>query len=366
MLTYRVRKHVYKSDDKDAVLLFPNSVTVRFHLRPLQPFGVEAGGGRTAVRSTAARAYFNANSGQHFIESKNPLTPLDVRVEEENRRIELKGNTLTVTFNAKDDGELDEFIQSIFFGLPMLLNLQYADPPLVIRVSGTVGTTEFRWELADWKMGFATTTQQQQEQRFIDTWSGLGVLSAPKNRRLIAALHYFHVACRLERLGEVPGEFLAEVLLNLSKVLEVLFPPGGDGKTRDAVRAGLQAIGLDSDRIERYFIPAMALRNEIDVGHVHLALFKPDHLRALHSYTEGAETAFRKMLKLLFSRIRTGEYDCASPGSMKPSNAALTVIERLAESLSSADEESSTPDDSCSVTRPQRPEEDEFGTPSPL
>jgi hypothetical protein len=65
MLTYRVRKHVFESDDKDAVLIFPSTVEVRFYLRPVQPFCIEPGGGGTAVRARPARANFDANSGQH-------------------------------------------------------------------------------------------------------------------------------------------------------------------------------------------------------------------------------------------------------------------------------------------------------------
>ena len=57
------------------------------------------------------------------------------------------------------------------------------------------------------------------------------------------------------------GEFLPEVVLNLAKVLEVLFPPGGDGRTRDAVRQNLSQLGFSELEIEADYIPAMALRN---------------------------------------------------------------------------------------------------------
>jgi hypothetical protein len=51
------------------------------------------------------------------------------------------------------------------------------------------------------------------------------VISAANRRRLVAALFYFHVACRVKREGQIPGEFLAEALLNFHKVLEVLYGP---------------------------------------------------------------------------------------------------------------------------------------------
>ena len=153
-------------------------------------------------------------------------------------------------------------------------------------------------------MEFLTTTQEQQEQAFISAWEPMGLFAGLARRRLLAALHYFHVAVRLYRSASTLGEFMAEVILNLSKVLEVLFPPGGDGKTRDAARVGLRQLGYADAEIERLFLRAMALRNEIDVGHVSLALLTRRQLSILHGYTEGAERAFREMLDRALSTAR--------------------------------------------------------------
>ena len=48
------------------------------YFQPLQPFGMAAGGGLTAVRGSRVNILFNANTGQHFIESKPPLMPVEV------------------------------------------------------------------------------------------------------------------------------------------------------------------------------------------------------------------------------------------------------------------------------------------------
>ena len=68
----------------------------------------------------------------------------------------------------------------------------------------------------------------------------------------------------------------------------MLFPPSGDGQTRDAARRGLTNLNYSAKEIERDFLPAMALRNAIDVGHVDLSLFTRPQLNALH--TEAAVT----------------------------------------------------------------------------
>ncbi|MCX5676742.1 MAG: hypothetical protein NTX87_17245 [Planctomycetota bacterium] len=331
MLTYQVRPRVFRHEPGKQ-LKFPAPCEICFHLQPPQPFGTQPGGGRTAVRAVAATALFNANSGQHMIESKEPLSPLDVTIEEPTRTLRLTGTTLSISQQFASLTEMQQTIESIYFVFPSLVNIPFADPPYIERVDGKVGSTNFRWELDQWRFEFRTTTQEQQEERFAKAWERIGVLFKPRRRRLIAGLHYFHVACRLARAGSTAGEFVAEVVLNLAKTLEVLFPPTGDGQTRDAVRAGLRTLEFLDNEIERDFIPAMALRNEIDVGHVELGLFTMDQLKTIHAFTGRAEGAFREMFERLLSRVESGTGDVAPHELGPPRNEAIKLIERLRES----------------------------------
>jgi hypothetical protein len=50
MLTYQVRPRLFRHE-LDQPLTFPARCEVRFHFGPPQPFGVEAGGGRTLIRA---------------------------------------------------------------------------------------------------------------------------------------------------------------------------------------------------------------------------------------------------------------------------------------------------------------------------
>jgi hypothetical protein len=229
--------------------------------------------------------------------------------------------------------DVAQTVESVFFVLPPLLNVPFADPPYIERVDGVIGSVGFRWELSEWCGKYWTTTQETQEQRFADAWERMSVVAEPGRRRLAAALHYFHVACRLDRAGRTAGEFVAEVVLNLAKTLEVLFPPEGEGRTIDAARRGLRVLGFAPERMESDFIPAIALRNEIDVGHVELGLFKPQHLTAIHAYVERAENAFREMLEILLTQIASGEFEIAQHELGRPSDGALRVVSRLQECL---------------------------------
>jgi hypothetical protein len=330
MFTYQIRPRVFRLKPGEEPQL-PADCLISFHFQPLQPFGESASGGRTAVQSRPASVVFNANNGEHYIESKPPLTPLDVTIEEPIRTAKLVGNTLTLSQRFESLAELDQVITSLYFVLPALLNVSFADPPYVERVDGRIGQHGFRWELNDWRMEFQIINQEEQETRVAKAWERIGILAEPNRRRLVAGLHYFHQACRLARAGSTVGEFLAEVILNLSKSLEVLFPPTGDGRSRDAIRRGLSNLGITDDDIECNFLPAVALRNEIDVGHAELGLFKMEQLKVIHAYTERAESAFHKMFENLLERIESGTFNLEAYNAGAPRREAIRLIERLRE-----------------------------------
>ena len=272
---------------------------------------------------------FNQNNGHHTAESDEPLRPLDAVVEESDRRVEFKGNEFRISGKAETLKELDDTISSIYFTLPILLNVEMADPPVVERVEGKVGGVPFRWELNNWRGVLLTTTQEEQEKKACDAWCRFWIMATPGNRRLVAALHYFHVSCRLCRAGQTPWEFMAEAIMNLSKILEVLFPPIGDGKTMDAARAGLQALGYSDEEINRDYIPAMRSRSHIDSAHVHLALLTRAQLQVLHAYTEAAEIAFRKLLTKIITKSEAQEYEVAQYSGTEPDATTLRIVERL-------------------------------------
>ena len=328
MFTYQVRSRVLRTNGTE-LPEFPVRGAVNFYLSPSQPFGVEAGGGHTAVRATPARAFFNANTGAHSIESNPPLQPLNVTLTAPDQEVTLSGAKLTVAQNFDSLESLSGLLDGVYFVVPALLAVEYADPPIIERVDGELGGIQFRWELDDWKGRFRTTTQEQQEEAFALAWERVSLFTATGNRRLMAALHYFHVAARLARAANVAGEFLPEMILNLSKVLEVLFPAGGKVESLDAARLGLERLGYAKGDIEADFLPAMALRNHIDVGHVGLAIFKLEQLKLIHGYTERAEHAFRALLANILKRVESGSY-IVTPYEVAPATGkALKVLEKL-------------------------------------
>ena len=299
-----------------------------FSFAPSQAFGTEPGGGRTSLRAVPATVHFNVRTDQYTVESNPPLAPLELAVEDGDVRFCVSGNQVTIAKTVESEAEVVKLIETVYYLLPLLLAVEFADPPVIENVEGNVGDAHFGWNLEGWKVELRTTTQEKQEERLGAAWRRLSLIASSDNRRLVAALYYFHVAARLERVSASPGEFLAEALLNYCKVLEVLFSP-----SRDSVRRELSNLGYTAEIIDRDFIPVMLLRNKIDVAHVSLTLFTPEQLLTLHRYADRTESTFRDLLSRVLMRLDAStlmlpEYDLH--GADEDTNA---IIETMAESL---------------------------------
>ena len=176
---------------------------------------------------------------------------------------------------------------------------------------------------------FQLVTKASQDAYFYSACEDLLLIGAGHRRRLLAALSYFHTGCRLLRESKGPGEFLAESLLNFCKVLDTLFPAKNENQARDQARAGLAALGLNKDVIERDMMPIMILRSMFDVAHPTLALLTLTQAETLQRYAERAEIVLCDLLRVVISRVRSGEYEVAQYTHQKLSSQAAQTIERL-------------------------------------
>jgi len=228
-------------------------------------------------------------------------------------KLELKGNILHINSNCKDSKNLLNLLIAAHYIIPILLNIEFPDPPVVIYTRGRVGEATFDWTLMQKKLWLDVTSNEAQEKRVADALKRWIWISQISNRRLAAATYYFYVARRLSEAGHSAFEFMAEVVLNLSKTLDALFGGGGNC---EKVRTELRKLGYCETDIEEKFIPLMILRNHFDVGHASLRLLKPKQLDALHSYLEFSEFNFRGLLKKVIEKVEKGEYVLHSPSDL--------------------------------------------------
>ena len=323
MLTYQLQSRIYQIKNKKP-FSFPNNVEIEIYLEPTEQFGIGEKPSKTAVQNRKARVLYDANTGRSNNLSDPLLEPIEAILEWDDLRIELQGNKLCAKAKCETFKSLDDLLNSLHYTIPILLNVEFAEPPIVKYTRGRVGEAIFNWELKQTRHCFDITTKENQEQRVIDSFKRYEITSTLSNRRLAAALYYFYVARRLVEAGNSPYEFMAEVVLNLCKVLEILF-----GLKRDNVRRKLLNLGYSKDEIEVRFIPIMILRNEFDVGHVSIALFKREQLNALYTYLENSENDFRDLLKKVLNKVKDGDYTLPQDPDLSLDKDKLKIMKDL-------------------------------------
>jgi hypothetical protein len=325
MNTYQIRERVFRVD---ADLVFPNDVAINIVFHENTAFGNIGAPGRTWKRATPGGVIWDSNTGHFRIDPESTIEPLDVTIENSNMIFCLKGNELKIETHSETNGKLTSLLESLYYVFPFVLGLVFRDTVTIERVSGSVGEQNFRWELTTTNIPIVISEMEQQESSVIQAWDYMSMLSKLDNRRVIAALKYYHTACRLARVGNSPWEFMSEIVLNLCKVLESLFPA-----SRDSVREGLLKLNYTSEEIEKYFIPIMLLRSKVDSGHVFLSLFTRSELNSLHSFTEIAESKWHEMLERLFLQLQGREITITEYEADSADTEAKGIIETMRETM---------------------------------
>jgi hypothetical protein len=311
MLTYQLHTRIFQIEE-GGPFIFPGKVTLEVQYGPATSFGSDDAPSRTLVRAREASVVINANTGRWLAQSRPPLERLNAVIESPSSNVFLHGNKMTYEFECTAIEELEGTISVLKWLLPPLLNLAFPDPPTVEYVRGQLGTTKFRWEHKpeEWQVHIRTVTSGGLEEQFIKAYETLPLFNGTQNRRLAAALSYFHAAVRLSVSGDSPWEFMSETILNYAKCLDILFTTSE--KSMNDVRSGLKRLGYTNEEIEGDFIPILILRSWVDVAHPGVKFHKSRDLRILYRYMVLAEDRLRQLLLRVIEQLKSGNDVVAS------------------------------------------------------
>jgi hypothetical protein len=334
VFAYQARPRVCFRDD-GRELVFPNEVHIDIVFSPVTGLGGMAAPGRTGIVDQTVRLHINANTGQTTVGVATPLDEVMFDGVVGGVTVHLRGVHLEIDFDCQSRGELQGVLEVFHHVLPIALGVTFVDPPTVATTAGRVGDVPFTWQVERGAGSFDVTSSETQHVRVEEAMRRLELFVMPENRRLLAGISYFNRAVRLECSGATAFEFTGEVMLNLAKCLEVLFPAGDGLQGRDAVRSGLTALGYGTDEIETWFMPAMLLRAEVDVAHVRLTLFSYQQLKTIQDYAEQAEGSFRKMLRTLVAAVEDGSFAITPYDDEGPPRKVSEMLTRLQGNLAS-------------------------------
>lgn len=142
---------------------------------------------------------------------------------------------------------------------------------------------DFVWQVTQSPFRFETVSTEDRDSRLKSMLDRFVFLCEATNVRFLAAVSYFHRAVKLQTVGSGPSDFAGESIVNLAKVLEVLF----NGDNRDATRVGLRKLGFSDELIESAFVPCLLLCSRLDAAHVGLANLTAPERNQLQEFTSG-------------------------------------------------------------------------------
>jgi hypothetical protein len=327
MLTYQFQRRRIKII-ASGPMKFPNKMVIKIQLSPPEAFGTSDRHSRLALIGRETNFLLNGNTGRIRILSKPPLEPIHAIIESPERRFELKGDVFQYESPCKDEKELEGHLIIFVHVFPAMLNIYFADPPTVLQTQGQVGETVFRWEQVDTQFIMNPVSPEDIVKNVSEAFHNLEIMGGAKNRRLAAALYYFYTVSRLIVTGNSDWEFMAEVILNLCKALQILF-----GNKRDDVRKDLSKLGYTKDEIEGDFIPIMILRDDFDVGHPMVNIFSRKQLDILYLYLGNVEKDFRELFKRLLVKLKDSSFQLDQKEDLKLDSKQQKEFDKLIDTM---------------------------------
>jgi len=130
MLTYQLQERFFKIE-RGKKFVFPNEFEIEVCLEPSEQFGIGTNFGRTIRQDTKCNTFLDANTGRCYGRSESPLEAIDVTLEGSNTLLKMHGNVLIAKGKCKNLRDLLQVLQSIHYGIAIILNLELGEPPVV-------------------------------------------------------------------------------------------------------------------------------------------------------------------------------------------------------------------------------------------
>ncbi|MEZ4588304.1 MAG: hypothetical protein R2909_18145 [Gemmatimonadales bacterium] len=308
---------------------FPRQVRVVVDLRPQHLFGGLKGPMSVWVEGSALRLKVNLNTGAQRQILDPPMPRLKVDAHIDSGVLRLRGHRLTYAFRCESEEQLRNAVGTLHLVIPPMLSLALPNPVFAASTLAKVGPVAGRWLQTGGTAPMLVHTPASFAAAVERALKSLPSLLEQANRRLLAAVHYYHVAERLRAAGCSQWEFAAEAILNYCKALEALFGPRWD-----PMRRQLKALGYGRERIEGTFIPILLLRSHLDVAHVRLRQFEADSLDKVYRFLPAISVAIQDLFGRVLALLANGGFRLRPPPPRRASAKDRRGLARVLESIS--------------------------------
>ncbi|WP_157201969.1 hypothetical protein [Massilia sp. Root335] len=325
---WRLKQNLVVDND----VKWPAVLNARFELTPLDFYRRDAD---TPIKTSIfgpTKMEYDGRLGRVVAKETGLAPPLEHEVNLSNGFLKIHGNNVEVEITVDNLDHAAASIDWLIRVFSEFLSVELKTYCDLHDINGTIDQKPFSLIYTPDGMSVSLfNTDPFERFKNIDRAFSLVDPNSPSYMRFVTCSSYFHQALRLMSPYQVnfaPDITLPEVLLNLAKCIELLFP----SSNRDDLRKKLLMLGYSKEQIESQLISIIVVRNEIDVGHPLSGLVNQEEITALRVFTQRAIENVQAMLKKTAANIRNNTQFLA-PLTNSGASSRSKLIEKLTRHL---------------------------------
>lgn len=277
----------------------------------------------TAKRAAPAHLLWNANEGTSVWQG-DLIDALDAALQLGALNAHWVGNTLELRIGVNSLKEAEQVVGSASQLLPAFLSLRLQVFVWIKEFLVDIAESRSRLETSSHRYGITIATTEHNENaatQSVRNW----LTQRPESLRAVMAIYYYRQALRLAVLEPDRQSMASEVILNLAKAVEIVL-----SSDRDHLRAKAREWGLDAEFIERWIVPILLIRNELDVAHVASAPLLSTQHQAILDFLDRASAKVHTLLLQILEMSQSGQVTLDPPSASMDADKER-LLKKLAE-----------------------------------
>jgi len=312
---------------------WPAPLKAEFSLHPFDFYDRPDPAG-AVVCTSRGQSQFRRKNGEPklYIESTGTAPPLCQRIVFEKGQVNINGATASLQAEVDNLLEAAAVIDWIKVTLSQFLSVQLGVYSSMQLIGGTIAGTPFSVIYPGAShCSLVTIGDPDERPASISSAVNLIPIAASSYPRFVTCCSYYQHALRLLSPHEVsftPYSTSAEVLLNLTKCIEYLYPH----IDRNDLSTKLENVGFTKEQIASQLISILVVRNEFDIGHTSNGASSTDEQNTLRSFLIRSVRNVRALLLEVAKRINE-KPDFLAPTTMSMDKENRRRLRRIIENL---------------------------------
>jgi hypothetical protein len=305
-MTHFLLQHRHLNADDGVKPSFPSVLTARIRFGPEDAFGLPSSERTTAKRATPARLFWNANDGTSVWQG-DLIDVLHAELQLGTFSAHWAGNALELRMDVNSAEEAEQVVASASQLLPAFLSLKLQVFVWIKEFLVDIAGSHSRLVTSSHEYGITIATTEHNEDAVMQSVRNW-LRQRRESLRAVMAIYYYRHARRLAAMEPDRQSMAAEVILKLAKAVEIIF-----SSDQDRLRSRAKQWGLDAEFIERWIVPILLIRNELDVAHVASAPLLSTQHQAILDFLARASAHVHTLLLRVLEMSQSGQVTLDPP-----------------------------------------------------